>query len=160
MVGIRFLADHTIGLAFGTLSSVCHLSSVICDVLYVAKRYVLAKNCLKEWIGNRVKKLIFGSPPYFYFWFCHYGHWDGRFCLIFACTAQQLVKPEVLFKVQKMARYASFCFIMSPFNHFTACMPDFSGMQENTACLSARIIWQILLHIVGMQYIAVCGISN
>jgi len=42
-----------------------------------------------------------------------------------------------------MARYASFCFIMGPFNHFTACMPDFSGMQENTACLSAGIIRQI-----------------
>jgi len=36
-----------------------------------------------------------------------------------------------------MARYASFCFIMSPFNYFTACMPDFSGMQKNTARISA-----------------------
>jgi len=52
-------------------------------------------------------------------------------------TGSRNVKPEVVFKVQKMARYASFCFIMGPFNHFTACMPDFSGMQENTACLSA-----------------------
>ena len=26
---------------------------------------------------------FFGSPPYFYFRFCLYGHRDGRFCLIF-----------------------------------------------------------------------------
>ena len=34
---------------------------------------------------------FFGSSPYFYFWFRLYGHRDGRFCLIFACTAQQSV---------------------------------------------------------------------
>jgi len=34
---------------------------------------------------------FFGSPPYFYFRFRLYGHWDGRFCLIFARTAQQSV---------------------------------------------------------------------
>jgi len=41
---MTFLADRTIGRAFGTLCrlSVCRLS--VCDVLYC----VLAKNCLKE----------------------------------------------------------------------------------------------------------------
>ena len=34
---------------------------------------------------------VFGSPPYFYFRFRLYGHRDGRFCLIFARTAQQSV---------------------------------------------------------------------
>jgi len=34
---------------------------------------------------------FFGSPPYFYFWFRLYGHRDGRFCLIFARTAQRSV---------------------------------------------------------------------
>jgi len=34
---------------------------------------------------------FFGSPPYFYFRFCLYGHRHGGFCLIFARTAQQLV---------------------------------------------------------------------
>jgi len=34
---------------------------------------------------------FFGSPPYFYFWFCLYGHRDGRFGLIFARTALQSV---------------------------------------------------------------------
>jgi len=34
---------------------------------------------------------FFGSPPYFYFRFRLHGHWDGRFCLIFARTAQQSV---------------------------------------------------------------------
>jgi len=94
---------------------------------------VLAKNCLKEWIGNQGQKVdFFGSLPYFYFRFRRYGHRDGRFCLIFARTAQRSVldgtnglsgnkpcaycrtvwselKLEVVFKVQKMARYASFC---------------------------------------------------
>jgi len=39
-----FLADRTIGRAFGT---VCRLSATFCTV---AKRYVLAKNCLNEQI--------------------------------------------------------------------------------------------------------------
>ena len=37
-----FLADRTIGRAFGTLSCVCRLSSVTFSIM--AKRYVLAKN--------------------------------------------------------------------------------------------------------------------
>jgi len=35
------------------VSSVC-LSVTFC---IVAKRYVLSKNCLKEWIGNRGQKV-------------------------------------------------------------------------------------------------------
>ena len=62
------------------MSSVCRLSETFC---IVAKRYVLAKNFLKEWIGNQGQKVDFwGAPPYFYFRFRHYGHPDGRFCLI------------------------------------------------------------------------------
>jgi len=64
--------------------SVCRLSVTFC---IVAKRYVLAKNCLKEWKENRSKSWFFGSPQYFYFRFQLYGHGDGRFCLIFARTA-------------------------------------------------------------------------
>jgi len=30
-------------------------------------------------------------------------------------TRSRNIKPEVVFKVQKMARYASFCLIMDPF---------------------------------------------
>jgi len=37
------------------------------------------------------KSLFFGSPPYFYFRFRLYSHRDGRFCLIFAHTAQRSV---------------------------------------------------------------------
>ena len=71
------------------LSSVCLSSVTFC---IVAKRYVLAKNCLKERIGNQGQKVcFFGSPPYFYFRFRRYGHRDGRFYLIFACTAHQSV---------------------------------------------------------------------
>ena len=108
----------------------------------VAKRCVLAQNCLKEWIGNLGQKVdffgrrhistsgfaatatetavfclmycgetvrfrkkvsegvnskpgpkssFFGSPPYFYFRFRRYVRRDGRFCLIFASTAEQSV---------------------------------------------------------------------
>ena len=71
-----------------TVSSVC-LSVTFC---IVAKRHVLAKNCLKDWIGNQGQKVDFlGSPPYFYFRFRLYGHQDDRFCLIFAGTAKQSV---------------------------------------------------------------------
>ena len=54
-----FLADRTIGRAFGTLcrlSVVCLLSVTFC---IVAKRYVLAKNCLEERIGNQGQKVDF-----------------------------------------------------------------------------------------------------
>jgi len=58
---------------------------------------------------------------------------------------------------------------MSPFNHFTACVPDFSGTQENTArrkilhALVPEIIRQICTAYTsaspppGVQYIAVRG---
>jgi len=54
---------------------------------------------------------------------------------------------------------------MRPFNHFTACLPDFFSTQENTAHVSAGIIWQICtaysaLPPSGVQYIAVHGVSN
>ena len=42
--------------------SVCRLSVTFC---IVAKRYILAKNYLKEWIGNQVKKLIFSVAAVF-----------------------------------------------------------------------------------------------
>jgi len=48
-----FLADCTIGRASGT---VCRLSVTLC---IMGKRYVLAKNCLKERIGNRGQKVDF-----------------------------------------------------------------------------------------------------
>ena len=48
------LADHTIGRAFGTI---CRLSSVTFCI--VAKRYVLAKKCLKKLIGNHGQKVDF-----------------------------------------------------------------------------------------------------
>ena len=89
-----FLADRTIGRAFGTLCrlSVCRLSLSSVTFCIVAKRYLLAKNCLKERIWNQGQKVdFFGSPPYFYFRFHLYGHRDGWFCLIFARTAQQSV---------------------------------------------------------------------
>ena len=81
-----------------TVLSVC-LSSVFLSVCLssvtfcmVAKRYVLAKNCLKEWIRNQGQKVHFLSLRHIStFRFCRYGHRDGRFCLIFACTAQQSI---------------------------------------------------------------------
>ena len=47
---VQFLADRTIGRAFATA---CHLSVCLSSVTFciLAKRYVLAKNCLKEQIG-------------------------------------------------------------------------------------------------------------
>ena len=52
-----FLADRTIGRAYVTVCrlSVC-LSVTFC---IVAKWYVLAKKCLKEWIGNQCQKVHF-----------------------------------------------------------------------------------------------------
>ena len=67
--------------------------SSVCDVLYCGK---MVRPSLKVSEGaNRKpgsKSWFFGSPPYFYFRFRLYGHRDGRFCLIFAHTAQQSVQ--------------------------------------------------------------------
>jgi len=73
-----------------SVSSVC-LSSV-CDVLYCGKT-VRPSEKLSEEVNRKPgsKSWFFGSPPYFYFRFRRYGHWDGRFCLIFARTAKQSV---------------------------------------------------------------------
>jgi len=54
------------------------------------------KEEVNVWILRAYRKLptlfrFWRSPPYFYFRFRLYGHWDGRFCLIFARTAQQSV---------------------------------------------------------------------
>ena len=93
----QFFADRAIGHAFGTmcLLSVCHLPvclSVVYDVLYCGKT-VRPSEKVSEGVNRKPgsKCSFFGSPPYFYFRFHRYGHWDGRFCLIFARTAKQLV---------------------------------------------------------------------
>jgi len=61
---IVFLADRTIGRAFGTLcrlSVVCRLSVTFCIVV---KRHVLAKNCL-EWIRKQGQKVDLGVAAIF-----------------------------------------------------------------------------------------------
>ena len=69
---------------------ICRLSSV-CDVLYCGKTYVLAKKCLKEWIGNQGQKVDFLGR-------CHIStlvsplrppRW--LFLPYFGCTAQRSV---------------------------------------------------------------------
>ena len=92
-----FLADRTIGRALGTmcrLSVVC-LSvclSVVCDILYCGKT-VRPSEKVFEGVNRKPgsKSSFWGSPPYFYFRFPIYSHRDGRFCLIFARSAQQSV---------------------------------------------------------------------
>ena len=66
--------------------------SVVCDVLYCGKT-VRPSEKLSEGVNRKPgsKNWFFGSAPYFYFRFHRYGHRDGRFCLIFARTARQLV---------------------------------------------------------------------
>ena len=58
-----FLADRTIGRAFGTVSrlSVCLSSVCLSSVTFciVAKWCVLEKKCLKKWIGNQGQKFHF-----------------------------------------------------------------------------------------------------
>jgi len=89
-----FLADRTIGRAFGTLcrlSVICHLS-VVCDVLYCGET-VRPSEKVSEGVNRKPgsKNSFFGSLPYLYFRFRRYGHRDGRFCLIFVRTAKQPV---------------------------------------------------------------------
>ena len=55
----------------------------------VAKRYVLAKNCLKERIKNQGQKVDFGVAAIFLLPVSR--HRNGRFCLNFAPAAQQSV---------------------------------------------------------------------
>ena len=67
---------------------------------------------------------------------------------LFHTTGCRTIKLEVVFEVQKMARYASFCFIVGPFNHLTACMLDFSSTHGNTARLVPELSGTFVLHIV------------
>ena len=73
------------------VSSVCRLSSV-CDVLYCGET-VRPSEKVSEGANRKPgsKSWFFGSPSYLYFRFHRYSHRDGRFCLIFARTAQWLV---------------------------------------------------------------------
>ena len=50
-------------------------------------------------------------------WNClaYTSHWFFVSCKVGYTTGSRNIKPEVDFKVQKMARYASFCLIMGPF---------------------------------------------
>ena len=90
MVEIYFLAANHVRI-FGLCSLVCRLS-VICDVLYCGKT-VRPSEKLPEGVNRKPgsKSWFFRSPPYFYFRFRCYVHRDGRFCLIFAHTAQQSI---------------------------------------------------------------------
>jgi len=49
-------------------------------------------------------------------------------------TGSRNIKPEVVFKVQKMARYASFCLIMGPFKRETACFCQIIACSATVAC--------------------------
>jgi len=61
-----WLADRTIGRAFGALCRLC-VCPLSVTFYIVAKRYVLAKTCVER-IGNQGQKVVFwGSPPYLYF---------------------------------------------------------------------------------------------
>ena len=78
-----------------SVSSVVCLSVVclyVCDVLYCGKT-VRPSQKVSEGVNRKPgsKSSFFWSPPYFYFRFRRYGHHDGRFCLIFARTAQQSI---------------------------------------------------------------------
>ena len=75
-----------------SVSSVCRLSVVVCNVLYCGKT-VRPSQKVSEGVNRKPgsKSSFFWSPPYFYFRFRRYVHRDGRFCLIFARIAQQSV---------------------------------------------------------------------
>jgi len=79
-----FLADRTIGRAFGTLCrlSVCLSSVVVCDVFCCGKTVRPSEN-VSEGVNRKPgsKSSFLGSPPYFYFQFRRYGHQYGRFAL-------------------------------------------------------------------------------
>ena len=90
-----FLADRTIGRAYGTVCrlSIClSICPSVCNVLYCGKT-VCPSEKVSEGVNRKPgsKSSFFGSPPYFYFRVRRYGHRDGRFRLIFARTAKQSV---------------------------------------------------------------------
>jgi len=63
-------------------------------------------------------------------------------------TGSRNIKPEVALKVQKMAGYASLCFIMGPLNNFTACMPDFFLARRKIPHALVPESFTFVLHIV------------
>ena len=79
---------------YSVSSVICRLWSV-CDVLYCGKM-VRPSQKVSEGVNRKPgsKSSFLGSPPYFYFRFRHYGHPDGRFCLIFAFALFLPVQPS------------------------------------------------------------------
>ena len=59
-------------------------------------------------------------------------------------TGSRNIKPEVVFKVQKMARYASFCLIMGLFKGevpvFARLWPDRVGVSMTTGAVRSAIL--------------------
>jgi len=108
------LADRTIGRAFGTL---CRLSVVCLSVTFciVAKPYVLAKNCLKEWIGNQGQRVDFLG--------CRHISTSG-----FAATAT------------KTAVFALFL----PVTAQQSVLDGTNGLSGSNPCAYCRIVWSEL----------------
>jgi len=66
-------------------------------------------------------------------------------------TGSRNIKPEVVFKVQKMARYASFCLIMVPFK---GGVPIFARLWlfrvRVTVSFTTGAVWSAILATAGL----------
>ena len=95
---------------------------------------IIPENCLKERIGNQGQRVRFlGRRRISTSGFAYMAtetavfavrsakpclSWDTCFLLVarsYHATGSRNIRPEVVFKVQKIARYALFCLIMGPF---------------------------------------------
>jgi len=79
---------HISSLGFGSTAT----ETAVSCLMYCGEMVRPSKN-LSEGVNGKPgsKSSFLGSLPYFYFWFCRYGHHDCHFCLIFARIAQQSV---------------------------------------------------------------------
>jgi len=111
------LQEIQIGFVFGRpyyQSSLWYTVSSVCNVLYCGET-VRPSEKVSEGLNRKPgsKSSFLRSPPYFYFQFRRYGHQDGRFCLIFASIAQQLVLDGT--NGVSSSKPCAYCRIVRPF---------------------------------------------
>jgi len=85
-------------------------------------------------------------------WDClaYKSYWFSVSCTVGHTTGSRNIKPEVVFKVHKMARYVSFCLIMGPFKGELPVFPRLSPIWPP---------WHALRRLLTLAGLAILGLG-
>jgi len=65
-------------------------------------------------------------------------------------TGSRNIKLEVVFKVQKIAQYASFCLIIGPFKGKCLFLPDYGPLGSGLVLVTTGAVWSAILATAGL----------